>query len=234
MVGRAVAALQRRIQRQVAKPHGHRVGRSGARKQQRPKSAHAHQANTPCPPLPSEVLVPKPGVVGAQVADVKPRVDPGSESLPRAASCAGQHFFPNRGQPNPARSGSHRFSAGLRPIAPWSLRSLSHISPYTHRPVSTSEPTVCVGRDKRRDGGRTSVTRITRIRQPRAAQAAENEYVADGLARENLARAQREEAILWGGAGEGVGACEFGILHTWLWGPDLRAWAAHSFRSSDT
>ena len=53
MVGRAVAALQRRIQRQVSKPHGHRVGRSGARKQQRRKSAHARQANTPALPLPS-------------------------------------------------------------------------------------------------------------------------------------------------------------------------------------
>src|ERR1017187_8860430 len=44
MVGRAVATLQGRIQRQVSKPHGHRVGRSGAGKQQRRKSAHAHQA----------------------------------------------------------------------------------------------------------------------------------------------------------------------------------------------
>src|ERR1039457_3558716 len=53
MVGCAVAALQPRIQRQVFKPHGHRVGRSGAGKQQRRKSAHAHQANTPALPLPS-------------------------------------------------------------------------------------------------------------------------------------------------------------------------------------
>ncbi len=47
VVGRAVAALQRRIHRQVAKPDGRRVGRGGARKQQRPKSAHARQANSP-------------------------------------------------------------------------------------------------------------------------------------------------------------------------------------------
>src|ERR1017187_8050687 len=53
MVGRAVAALQPRIQRQVFKPHGHRVGRSGARKQQRRKPAHAHQANASALPLPS-------------------------------------------------------------------------------------------------------------------------------------------------------------------------------------
>src|ERR1035438_6687434 len=53
MVGRAAAALQPRIQRQVSKPHGHGVGRSGARKQQRRESAHAHQANTPAQPLPS-------------------------------------------------------------------------------------------------------------------------------------------------------------------------------------
>jgi hypothetical protein len=53
MVGRAVAALQRRSQRQVSKPHGHRVGRSGARKQQRRKSAHAQEANTAAQPLPS-------------------------------------------------------------------------------------------------------------------------------------------------------------------------------------
>ena len=44
MVGRTVATLQRSIQRQVFKPHGHRVGRSWAKKQQRRKSAHAHQA----------------------------------------------------------------------------------------------------------------------------------------------------------------------------------------------
>src|ERR1039458_806084 len=53
MVGRAVAALQRRIHRQVSKPHGRRVGRSGAGKQQRRKSAHAHQANASAQPLPS-------------------------------------------------------------------------------------------------------------------------------------------------------------------------------------
>src|ERR1035437_2623012 len=53
MVGRAVAALQPRIQRQVSKPHGRRVGRSGAGKQQRRKSAHAHQANASAQPLPS-------------------------------------------------------------------------------------------------------------------------------------------------------------------------------------
>lgn len=101
MVGRAVAALQPRIQRQVCKPHGHRVGRSGARKQQRRESAHGHQANTPAQSLASRCCSGK----ARQAGQAKRERD----RFVRTSCFCGTLFAPERGS---IRPGSFKQSSG--------------------------------------------------------------------------------------------------------------------------